>query len=100
MQARLEIYVEGSCENCQAALSIAEQLRGLAPAVQVSVIDLGQEPHRRPERVFAVPTYLLNGEIFSLGNPRLEDLLAALQGIDRNNGTRGREVWKTKRFKG
>lgn len=78
MQHRLEIYIERGCQNCQEAQSIADRLRHLAPAVQVQLIDLVKEPHRRPEMVFAVPTYVLDGEIVSLGNPRYEALLATL----------------------
>jgi predicted thioredoxin/glutaredoxin len=78
METRLEIFIEHSCDNCQEAISIADRLRRQAPAVQVNLIDLDQEPYRRPYAVFAVPTYVLDGEILSLGNPRYEDLLATL----------------------
>lgn len=79
MGAHLEIYIERSCRNCQAAMNIAERLRGRMPAVRLSLIDLDREPQRRPKQVFAVPTYVLDGEILSLGNLRMEDLLAALR---------------------
>lgn len=79
MQSRLEIYIERGCDNCLEAEYIADRLARLAPAVQVRLIDISQEPHRRPETVFAVPTYVLDGEILSLGNPRFEELLATLQ---------------------
>ena len=65
--------------NCLEAASIADRLQKQAPAVQVNLIDLEVEPDRRPENVFAVPTYVLDGEILSLGNPRFEDLLATLK---------------------
>jgi alkyl hydroperoxide reductase subunit AhpF len=79
MQNSLEIFIERGCDNCLEASSIADRLRVQAPAVHVSLIDLEREPHRRPDNVFAVPTYILNGEILSLGNPRYDDLLAALK---------------------
>ena len=37
--------------------------------VQVQLIDLSQPGVIKPESVFAVPTYLLNGDVVSLGNP-------------------------------
>ena len=79
MPSRLDIYIEGGCKNCLTSVTIAEQVKEQMPAVQVNVIDLVQEPNRRREQIFAVPTFILNGEILSLGNPRLEDLLAALR---------------------
>ena len=79
METRLEIFIERGCDNCQEAISIADRLRRQAPAVQVNLIDLNQEPYRRPQTVFAVPTYILDGELLSLGNPRYEDLLATLK---------------------
>jgi predicted thioredoxin/glutaredoxin len=79
METRLEIFIERGCDNCQEAISIADRLRRQAPAVQVNLIDLDQEPNRRPQAVFAVPTYVLDGEILSLGNPRYDDLLATLK---------------------
>lgn len=78
MATRLAIYIERDCETCQPAIAIAEQVRQRAPNVRVDLIDLAEEPDRRPENVFAVPTYVLDGQTFSLGNPRLDDLLETL----------------------
>jgi hypothetical protein len=78
MATRLIIYIERGCESCQPAISIAEEVQRQAPDVQVDLIDLAEEPHQRPDSVFAVPTYVLDGRILSLGNPRLDDLLETL----------------------
>lgn len=96
MEPRLEIYIERGCENCNAAKLIADRVREQMPEVQLSLIDLVREPHRRPKDVFAVPTYLLDGEILSLGNPRLEDLLAALS---EKTETSAHEVVKNGKLK-
>ena len=55
---RLDIYIDHCCENCDHARQIAEQVRERMPQVEVNLIELTGE---KPERVFAVPTYLLDG---------------------------------------
>lgn len=40
--------------------------------VKVEMLDTAVTP--LPENVFAVPTYLLNGRVISLGNPTREEL--------------------------
>ena len=96
MQNRLEIYIERGCQNCQEAISIADRLSHRTHTVQIHLIDVGQEPHRRPETVFAVPTYILDGEILSLGNPRFEELLATLKQKSESSSD---EVDKNGRYK-
>ncbi len=49
------------------------------PEVDVAVIDISQAHASPPPSVFAVPTYLLNGETCSLGNPDVTNLLARLE---------------------
>ena len=75
---RLEIYVAHECTNCEEALLIAERARGIA-GLEVAVIDLDKPGQNVPQRVFAVPTYLLNGKVVSLGNPAREEFLARLR---------------------
>jgi hypothetical protein len=78
----LDIYIGSHCDNCQEALSLAALARGMA-GVEVTVIDLDasdaeQAVPQVPPTVFAVPTYLLDGQLLSLGNPSREAFLAAL----------------------
>ncbi len=75
---QLEIYITNQCTNCVEALLIAERARGIA-GLEVAVIDLDQPGQHVPPRVVAVPTYLLNGRIVSLGNPKREEFLGALR---------------------
>jgi len=74
----LEIYITTQCTNCGEALLIAERARGIA-GLEVAVIDLDQPGQSAPPRVFAVPTYLLDGQVVSLGNPVREAFLARLR---------------------
>jgi hypothetical protein len=75
---RLEIYVASECVPCQHALVIAEQARTI-PGLEVAVISLDEAPRALPPNVNAVPTYLLDGRVVSLGNPARETFLARLR---------------------
>ena len=76
----LEVYVSSECPNCDEAVLLAEEAAARYPNVVVRLIDLdelgGNPP---PDPVVAVPTYLLDGRIVSLGNPYPEELFAHLR---------------------
>ena len=66
----LDIYVLPGCFGYDRARQLANDVRRCRlPGVEVSLIDLSDPATVRPEPVFAVPTYLLNGRVLSLGNP-------------------------------
>jgi alkyl hydroperoxide reductase subunit AhpF len=76
---RLEVYVSSECPNCGEAVRLADEAAERYPNVVVRVIDLDQlEGNPPPDPVVAVPTYLLNGRVVSLGNPYPEELFARL----------------------
>ena len=75
---QLDIYVTSQCANCGEALLIAERARTIA-GLKIAVINLDQPGQRIPPRVIAVPTYVLNGRVVSLGNPEREQFLAVLR---------------------
>jgi hypothetical protein len=77
---RLEIYVASHCVGCQEALRIADLARGIA-GLDVAVINLDHATSTRPvpANVVAVPTYLLDGRVVSLGNPYREEFLAQMR---------------------
>lgn len=79
MQVKLDIYIEPGCANCDQAYEIAERVRQHLPKVDVSLIDISQPGADPPDSVFAVPTYLLNGETWSLGNPDKGKLMDRLR---------------------
>lgn len=54
-------------------------IRDEFPAVDVRMITLGATESAIPESVFATPTYLLNGERWSLGNPSTEQVRHTLE---------------------
>jgi len=75
---RLEVYVSSQCLNCDEAVRLAEEAAARYPCVIVRVVDLDQEGSPPPEPVVAVPTYVLDGRVVSLGNPYPEELFARL----------------------
>ncbi len=74
----LKVYVEEGCHSCGRAREIAQGVDEEYPQVSVRLIDVARS--QPPSEVFAVPTFVLNGEVVSLGNPRPSDLR---QRIDR-----------------
>ena len=76
----LQIVVASACESCEEARRLGDAVKTRFPRVTIEVIDLDVEPGRQPDSVIAVPTYLLDGRVISLGNPSEEalyELLAA-----------------------
>ena len=57
--------------------SVAAEVARARPDIQVELIylDNGEIP---PPEVFGVPTYLWRGQVVSLGNPHVEELLSHL----------------------
>lgn len=74
----LDIYITDQCANCQEALVIAEQAGGIV-GLEVTVVNLDAPGQSVPPRVFATPTYILNGLVVSLGNPERNGFLAGLR---------------------
>ena len=75
MSHRLEVYTADCCYGCSEARSLADSLSMEFPNLQVRIINLDDPESERPASVFAVPTYLLDGELLWLGNPRREDAI-------------------------
>jgi predicted thioredoxin/glutaredoxin len=80
--SQLDIYVSKDCSSCRRARDIASGLAGLYPGVRVEVVEMEGAPDGSlPDSVVAVPAYLLDGTLISLGNPNpatLREQLAAL----------------------
>ncbi len=82
--ATLDIYVGPNCFGCDTAHTIAKEMQSIElPGVRIRVIDLGNPANVRPASVFAVPTYLLNGRVLSLGNPEVDWLRDQLTSATR-----------------
>lgn len=77
-QVSVEIYIAGHCHICDYTLEVAEVIRQEYPQVKLHIIDLMDPAKVIPPEVFATPTYLLNGSVWSLGNPSIEDMRTRL----------------------
>lgn len=79
IQRILEIYIAPDCFGCETARNLALVVQSLARAdLEVRLLDLSNPAVIRPDTVFAVPTYVLDGRVISLGNPEPDWLLAQL----------------------
>ena len=76
-RSRLEVYVARHCGGCDEARRLADEVAVRFPDLDVRVIDLADGPS--PEPVAAVPTYVMDGAVIALGNPRPEDLFTRLE---------------------
>ena len=83
---RVEIYVAKHCQVCEYAYEIAENIAEEFPAVDLRMIDLFQTTESIPDAVFATPTYLLNGRLWSLGNPSQEEIKTRLSSVGQKPG--------------
>ncbi|MCC9077533.1 thioredoxin family protein [Litorilinea aerophila] len=77
------IYVAEHCETCHYAHEVANLIRTHYPQVTLRVVDIEHTDEVIPEAVFAIPTYLLNGKVWSLGNPSTEKVMETLNQLVR-----------------
>lgn len=77
----VKIYVAEHCQMCGYAYEIAATIRDNYPDVALQIVDMGNPSEQIPENVFATPTYLLNGRVWSLGNPSLDQVNETLNDI-------------------
>ncbi len=77
----IDIYIAPHCPTCVYAHEVAAGIRQNFPQVHLRLIDMTTTTEPIPEAVFATPTYLLNGRLWSLGNPspaKVHETLSAL----------------------
>lgn len=80
MKPTLKIFVAEHCSGYEAALAIVDTIKHHYPqAFTVELIHLTDAQADIPDRVFATPTYMLDNQIVSLGNPRPEDITQWVQ---------------------
>lgn len=68
----LQVYISENCWTCRETVRIVEEMREAFPDAEIDLLDI-DDPSRL-EEVFAAPTYVLDGRVISLGNPRRETL--------------------------
>jgi hypothetical protein len=73
-QVTLDVYVSAHCWQCPEARQLARETQNEFAALVVRVINLDQPGALKPAFVFAVPTFVLDGQVISLGTPARETL--------------------------
>ena len=76
----LQVYVKQGCDTCDRARKIAGQVDAEFPNLAVEVVDVDVAGPGRDD-VFAVPTFVLEDRVLSLGNPQeshLQEQITAL----------------------
>ena len=75
---QVDIFVAEGCYACGYSKEVAARIRDDFPGVQVRLLDIADPDTDLPDAVFATPTYLLNGKLWSLGNPSPRDVTERL----------------------
>ena len=66
--------------GCDYAKDLATEVQELFRQLEVRIFDLIRPNIRKPESVFAVPTYILDGTRIWLGNPDKGEFFEKLRG--------------------
>ena len=74
---KLQVYIIDDCWACEESRRIVAEIAPQFPDVTVELLDLTLV--EQPDNVFAVPTYVLDGRVISLGNPDRQALREKLQ---------------------
>ncbi|MBX3010889.1 MAG: hypothetical protein KF832_05245 [Caldilineaceae bacterium] len=88
-QISLESYVSVHCPICAYAYDVADLIRRDFPMIDVRLVDIHAPNLVVPVAVFAIPTYLLDGRLWSLGNPSPEKIQETFHRLcERASGNR------------
>lgn len=69
----LQVFVKSDCEVCSRARQLARDADEQFPNLQVDIVDMSKTQPDRDD-VFAVPTFVLEDRVLSLGNPQESEL--------------------------
>ena len=70
---KLTLFVEEGCDTCHRARAMVTELASGWAELDLEVVDVARL-EELPETVVAVPAYVLDGRVVSLGNPSLDVL--------------------------
>jgi hypothetical protein len=77
--SQLDIYIDQACLGCNYAKDLASEVQQFFPEIEVRIFDLSRPDIKKPDTVFAVPTYIFNGKDIWLGNPEKDALFIQLR---------------------
>lgn len=81
----LQVFVESGCRQCERALELAREMDGAFSRLAVRIIEISEAGPQRDD-VFAVPTFVLNDQVLSLGNPQRAELRQEVEALLRDRG--------------
>ena len=70
---KLQVFVKTDCDICSRARQLAHQADEQFPNLVVDIVEMNETELERDD-VFAVPTFVLEGRVLSLGNPQESEL--------------------------
>lgn len=70
---KLQVFVKTDCDICRRARQLAQQADDQFPNLVVDIVEMNETELERDD-VFAVPTFVLEGRVLSLGNPQESEL--------------------------
>ncbi|MBI2850546.1 MAG: hypothetical protein HYX80_05820 [Chloroflexi bacterium] len=77
----LDIYVAKHCFGTAEALRIAAEVGRQLPDIEVKVTIFDEISRSEAPHVIATPSYILNGKLLFLGNPRLAELVKKVRSV-------------------
>lgn len=78
MRCQLQVYIHSECFSCQETLLLVGEIRRRFPQLLTEIISLDDPAIEKPDEVFAVPTWVLDGRVIFLGNPWREQMYEKL----------------------
>lgn len=85
MRPCLRIYIASDCFSCEEAILVTPKIAQQFSSLLIEIVNLDDPEAIKPENVFAVPTYVLDGRIISLGNLHCDQLFAKISNALSNN---------------
>lgn len=83
----IELFLSPGCPSADSALRLMHRVIRRVPGVQGEVSSLSAEYQRARELgIFMVPAFVIEGELFSIGEPDEEKLIKRLEEIKRRKG--------------
>ena len=70
---KLQVFVKTDCDICSRARQLAQEADEQFPNLVVDIVEMNETELERDD-VFAVPTFVLEGRVLSLGNPQESEL--------------------------
>ncbi len=73
----LILYADVGCVTCERSRALLDDIVLVYPNLDVQVVEV-DETKPLPIEVIAVPTFVLQGQVISMGNPTLAELIALI----------------------